>query len=83
MLAVFPAELDKTFSLVPGFELLGETLEVDGAPLRPGLDPITFDTALNSPAPLLPQTKTLTVHRAGYPSSTYTLRLMSAEDPAR
>jgi hypothetical protein len=78
--AVFPVELNPSYSLVPGFELLGETLEADSLAVRPGLDPLTFTGSLNSP-PSGPQAKTLSVHRAGYPSSDYTLTLVTAEDP--
>jgi hypothetical protein len=81
MLAVFPAELEPAYTLVPGFELLGETLQADGLEVRPGTDVLAFSASLNSPSPPALQRKALAVHRAGYPSSEYTLQLMSAEDP--
>jgi hypothetical protein len=79
--AVFPVEMEPSYSLVPGFELLGDGLEADGLVVRPGIDALAFAASLNNPPPPLPQTKTLTVHRAGYPSSEYTLTLMTVEDP--
>jgi hypothetical protein len=80
MLAVFPVEMDPVYSLIPSFEILGEVLEADGAPVTPGVSPLAFTGPLNTTSGSL-QTKTLTVRRAGYPDSEYTLTLAAGEDP--
>jgi hypothetical protein len=71
----YPAEYTLSFALVPGFELLGDRLIVEGAEIRSGLDSIQFDASYGL------QSKAVRVERDGCPSTEYTLQVMFSEDP--
>jgi hypothetical protein len=73
--ALYPEEMPSlSYALTPTFEMLGDGLLVDGAPVSSGGDPIQFNPALGV------QTKTITVTRNGA-SINYTLNILFAEDP--
>jgi len=71
---LYPVEMPLTYALIPSFEILGETLEVDGIAIQSGVDTIEFDKTLGT------QTKTITVIRDGE-TADYTLSVEFIEDP--
>jgi hypothetical protein len=73
--AVYPAEMDYlSYALVPSFEILGDSLIIDGEELASGVTAVPFAQALGT------QTKTITVTRGGE-SKDYTLSVTFGEDP--
>jgi hypothetical protein len=74
--AMYPVEMnDLSFSLVPSFQILGDSMEVDGVVIRSGVDAIQFAKIMSTP-----QTKTLTLKR-GDETKDYALTIVFAEDP--
>ncbi|MCL2758614.1 MAG: hypothetical protein FWD22_00145, partial [Treponema sp.] len=73
--ARYPAEMGYTsFPLIPSFEIIGDSVEVDGLQIISGVDEIDF----NAPS-VSPQSKTITVHR-GEESKNYSLIINFQED---
>jgi hypothetical protein len=73
--AVYPAEIDDlSYALIPSFNILGDSFEVDGNKIVSGVDAIRFSPYLGA------QTKTITVTREEI-SKEYTLTVLFGEDP--
>jgi hypothetical protein len=73
--ALYPMEMDSlSYALVPSFEILGDSLIIDGAPVASGVSMIQFAPGMGS------QEKTVTVTRDGL-SKDYTLIITFSEDP--
>jgi len=73
--AVYPVEMDYlSYALVPSFEILGDSLIIDGEEVVSGGTAIQFTQALGT------QTKTITVTRDGE-TKDYTLSVNFGEDP--
>jgi hypothetical protein len=74
--AAYPAEMASlSYALVPSFEIMGDSLAVDGVPVVSGQDAVQFSPALDTP-----QTKTITITRQEQ-TRDYTLTVYFTEDP--
>jgi hypothetical protein len=70
--ALYPAEMPSlSYSLIPSFQILGESFEVDGIQITSGIDAIQFTSGGG--------TKTITITRDGL-SKDYTLTISFSED---
>jgi len=73
--AVYPVEMDYlSYALVPSFEILGDSLAIDGAEVISGVTAVQFTPGLGT------QTKTITITRDGG-TKDYTLAVTFSEDP--
>jgi hypothetical protein len=73
--ASYPMEMDYlSYALIPSFEILGDSFEVDGIPIVSGVGVLQFTQGLGT------QTKTITITRDGT-SKDYTLTVLFSEDP--
>ena len=73
--AVYPVEMDYlSYALIPSFEILGDSLIIDGAEIVSGVTAVQFTPVLGT------QTKTITITRDGE-TKDYTLAITFSEDP--
>ena len=74
-LALYPVEMDSlSFLLIPSFEILGDSLAIDGTEIQSGQSAVQFAESMGT------QRKTVTVTR-GESSVEYSLAVSFAEDP--
>jgi hypothetical protein len=74
-LALYPVEMDSlSFLLIPSFEILGDSLAIDGTEIQSGQSAVQFAESMGT------QHKTVTVTR-GESSVDYSLAVSFAEDP--